>query len=107
MKRSPLITLLAGAALAIGLWIASMVAASPAPAGYGTPAAGAATTAPASSASSSPAIVAAGTEVPAVPSPSACAAACFVSPAHASVGGPVMGGGGAAAIVVHDTTAIA
>ena len=39
MKRSPLITLLAGAALAIGLWIASMVAASPAPAGYGTPAA--------------------------------------------------------------------
>ena len=107
MKRSPLITLLAGAALAIGLWIASMVAASPAPAGYGTPAAGAATTAPASSASSSPAIVAAGTASPAIPSPSPSATAGFVIPPHANYVGPVMAGGGAIAIVVHGTEAIA
>ena len=107
MKRSPLITLLTGAALGIGLWIASMVAASPAPAGYGAPAAGAATTAPASSAPSSPAVAAAGTPLPATPTPSPSATASFVIPPHANYVGPVMAGGGAIAIVVHDTEAIA
>jgi len=100
--RSPHVTLLAGAALGIGLWIASMVAASPGPAGTGYSAAGAGassatpttttttTTSPSATASSSP-------------SPTAS----FVIPAHANYVGEVMGDLGSIAIVVHDTTAVA
>lgn len=109
MKRSPLITLLTGAVLGIGLWIASMVAASPAPApaGYGTTAGASAT---AAATTSSPAAV----EPTATPSPSAVTPSpspsptgSFVIPAHANYVGPVMAGGGAIAIVVHETSAIA
>ena len=72
-RRSPIITLLVGAALAIGLWIASMVAASPAPAGsgsgYGASGSLATTSAPASQAATPS--QAAGPSVTAGPSPTA------------------------------------
>jgi serine/threonine-protein kinase len=107
--RSPYITLLTGAVLAVGLWIASMVAASPAPAGtgYGTAAstAGATPAVTASPATSSPAAV------PSATSASATAASTspsgFVIPPHANYVGEVMGNLGSIAIVVHDTSAVA
>ncbi len=111
--RSPHVTLLAGAVLAIGLWIASMVAASPAPAGTGYTAAGSATasvtpTATPSSAASSPTAVPSAT-VPSASaaSPSPSATSGFVIPARANYVGEVMGNLGSIAIVVHDTSAVA
>jgi serine/threonine-protein kinase len=106
--RSPSITLLTGAVLGIGLWIASMVAASPAPAGtgYGTAAstAGATPTVTASQAASSPAAVPPATSASATASPSGSG---FVIPPHANYVGQVMGNLGSIAIVVHDTSAVA
>ncbi|HEY6787599.1 MAG TPA: hypothetical protein VI365_09835 [Trebonia sp.] len=109
--RSPHITLLVGAVLAIGLSIASTFAASSAASGYSAAGASTATATPSatttvkstatpSSAASSPAAI---TSVTASPS----ATASFVIPPHANYVGEVMGNLGSIAIVVHDTSAVA
>jgi hypothetical protein len=109
--RSPIITLLTGAVVAVGLWIASMNAATSATSAYGgsatpTPAAsptvassGAASTAPAATPSPT-------TTSPSV-SPSETTSNGFIIPDHANYVGPVQAGGGAIAIVLHDSIAIA
>jgi hypothetical protein len=111
--RSPLITLLTGAVLAIGLWIASFAAASPLPAVAGaaasptpTPAATAAVS-PVSSAS--PTVSAAPASSPATASAVASPSSTlnFVVPDHANYVGPVQADGGAIAITLHGNVAIA
>jgi hypothetical protein len=99
--RSPYITLLAGAVLAIGLLTASTFAASSSASGYGAEGASTATaTATPAATASSPSAVSSAT---ASPSPTAS----FVIPPHANYDGEVMGDLGSIAIVVHDTSAIA
>jgi hypothetical protein len=105
MKRNtPLITLLAGAALGVILLIASMLSTpSKAPTGYTaaatpTPASAAAT--PSSPASSSPA-----SSSPASASPTATAV--VTAPARADYAGEVQGGGASVAISIHGGQAIA
>jgi hypothetical protein len=112
--RSPIITLLTGAVLALGLWIASFAAASPLPAvaggsGTATPTASATAVAssatPASSASSPAASATTAASPSASPSPSASGG--FVVPDHANYVGPVQADGGAIAITLHGNVAIA
>jgi serine/threonine-protein kinase len=93
-RRSPLITLLVGAALGAGLLIASMNAASTPPSRYG--------------ATSSPTAAAAAT-TGATPSPTAAPTPTTVvnAPARADYAGPVQGGGASVAISIHGSQAIA
>ena len=107
MKRNtPLITLLAGAALGVILLIASMLSTpSKAPTGYTaaatpTPASATATVRPSSPASSSPA-----SSSPASASPTATAV--VTAPARADYAGEVQGGGASVAISIHGGQAIA
>jgi hypothetical protein len=103
--RSPHITLLVGAVLAIGLTIASTFAVSSAASGYSAAGASTATVTPSATASSSAAAPSAVPSATASPSPSATAS--FVVPPNANYVGEVMGDLGSIAIVVHDTTAVA
>jgi hypothetical protein len=96
-RRSPLITLLVGAALAIGLWIASMVAASPAPAGSGYGAPGA----PVAASSTPPQAASTPTQTTG-PSPTASA----VLLGHGNFAGMDADGGAAVAIAIHNNHAI-
>jgi hypothetical protein len=108
--RSPIITLLTGAVLAIGLWIASLNAATSATTAYGKPATPTPTTAPtvpASTASPSPAVTPSPSSAAASPTPSETGSGGFVIPDHANYVGPVQAGGGAIAITLHDKIAIA
>jgi hypothetical protein len=112
--RSPIITLLTGAALAVALWIASMTAATSATTGYGASATQTPTVAPtvaASSAQASASPTVASTPSPTAasssPSPSSTTSGGFVIPDHANYVGPVQAGGGAIAISLHDNVAIA
>jgi hypothetical protein len=104
-RRSPIITLLVGAALAIGLWIASMVAASPAPAGsgsgYGASGSLATTSAPASQAATPS--QAAGPSVTAGPSPTASG----VLLGRGNFAGMDADGGAAVAIAIHNNNVVA
>jgi prepilin-type processing-associated H-X9-DG protein len=96
-RRSPIITLLAGAALAIGVWIASMVAASPAPAGSGYGASGGlATTGSTASQTATPSRTAG-------PSPTASG----VLLGRGNFAGMDADGGAAVAIAIHNNSAIA
>ena len=101
--RSPHITLLVGAVLAIGLSIASTFAASSSASGYSAAGASTATATPAAAASSATSSPSAVSSATASPSPTAS----FVIPPHANYDGEVMGDLGSIAIVVHDTSAIA
>jgi hypothetical protein len=109
--RSPIITLLTGAVLAIGLWIASLNAATSATTAYGASATPTPTTptVPASTAagSPSPAVTPSLSPTSASPSPNETASGGFVIPSHANYVGPVQAGGGAIAITLHDNIAIA
>jgi serine/threonine-protein kinase len=106
--RSPIITLLTGAVLAIALWIASLNAAKSATTGYGASATQTPTAAPTVAASSAAATTApATTPSSASASPSATTSGGFVIPDHANYVGPVQAGGGAIAIVLHTDSAIA
>jgi serine/threonine-protein kinase len=110
--RSPIITLLTGAALAVALWIASMTAATSATTGYGASATRTPTVAPtvaasSAAASTSPASSPSPTAAPSSPAPSETTSGGFVIPDHANYVGPVQAGGGAIAISLHDKVAIA
>jgi hypothetical protein len=108
--RSPIITLLTGAVLAVGLWIASMNAATSATTAYGgsaTPTPTAAPTVPAATAAPSPSPAVTASPAAASPSPSETGSGGFVIPDHANYVGPVQAGGGAIAITLHDNIAIA
>jgi hypothetical protein len=105
--RSPIITLLTGAVLAIGLWIASLNAATSATTAYGASATPSPTpTVPASTAAPSPSAAATPSPSPSA-SPSETGSGGFVIPDHANYVGPVQAGGGAIAITLHDNIAIA
>jgi prepilin-type processing-associated H-X9-DG protein len=100
-RRSPLITLLVGAALAIGLWIASMAAASPAPARSGYGAAGlpaAASSSPAQAAGPSP------TASPAGAGPSPTASVVLLG--RGNFAGMDADGGAAVAVAIHNNSVI-
>src|SRR5262245_19011849 len=110
--RSAIITLLTGAVLAVGLWIASLTAATSATTAYGTsatPTAAPTCQASPAAASSSPAVTPSPSPTTASPpaSPSETGAGGFVIPDHANYVGPVQAGGGAIAITLHDNIAIA
>jgi hypothetical protein len=110
--RSPIITLLTGAVLAVGLWIASMNAATSATTGYGASASATPTASPTAATTTAPATSApAATSSPATASPSVSPSETtsngFIIPDHANYVGPVQAGGGAIAIVLHDHIAIA
>ena len=111
MKRNtPLITLLTGAALGVGLLIASMQATplANAPTGYSnttSPAAASSATAATTAPASAPATSASS---PAYASSSAAAAAAAASPpAHADYAGKVQDGAASVAISIHGSQAIA
>ena len=108
--RSPIITLLTGAALAVALWIASMNAATSATTGYGASASGTPTPSP-TAAASTPQSTSAPATTPATASPSVSPSETtsngFIIPDHANYVGPVQAGGGAIAIVLHTNIAIA
>lgn len=106
--RSPIITLLTGAVLAIALWIASLNAAKSATTASGGPATPTPTASPTVAASTAAATTApAATPAPASPTPSETGSGGFVIPDHANYVGPVQAGGGAIAITLHDQIAIA
>jgi len=110
MKRwSPLITLLSGAVLGIALWIASMVAASPAPGGSGYGAAGSlpVSATPAATATSASVPSSAASTVPGSTAPAASPTATAGELEHANFVGMVSGGGAAIAISVLHGRAIA
>src|SRR5262245_12429798 len=100
-RRSPLITLLSGAVLGIALWIASMVAASPAPGGSGYGAAGSLPV------SATPAATATSAAVPSTPALASSPTATTGGLEHANFVGMVTGGGAAIAISVLNGRAIA
>jgi serine/threonine-protein kinase len=108
--RSPIITLLTGAALAVALWIASMNAATSATTGYGASATQTPTATPtvaASSASPSATPTPSPTAASSSAAPNETNSAGVVIPSHANYVGPVQAGGGAIAISLHDNIAIA
>ena len=106
-RNTPLITLLAGAALGIILLIASMLSTpTKAPAGYTAGATATATPPPASSAATQPSSASA-TATPSPASASATAPAVVTAPDKADYAGRVQGGGASVAISIHDGRAIA
>ena len=106
--RSPIITLLTGGVLAIGLWIASLNAATVATtANAGTATPTPTPTAPASTAAASPSPSPSPTTASPSVSPSETTSNGFIIPDHANYVGPVQAGGGAIAITLHDKIAIA
>ncbi len=107
-RNTPLITLLAGAALGVILLVASMLSTpSKAPAGYSAPATPAPASAAAASspASSGPAPSGPASSGPASASPTG--PAVVTAPTRADYAGEVQGGGASVAISIHGAQAIA